>query len=140
VRRSTALAGDVAITEMLPHRPPFLLVDRVLVVEAGARAVSLKCLTSDDSVVGGVGHLPSILLAEVMVQTAGIAAAKQGAPTPGMVARIDRFRSRGDVLAGRRLITGAKVVRRFGPDVMVRAVVHADGQRWAAAEIVLHLG
>jgi hypothetical protein len=37
-------------------------------------------------------------------------------------------------------MTAATVVRRFGPDVMVRAVVHADGQRWAAAELVLHLG
>ena len=138
--RSTALTGEVAVTDMLPHRPPFLLVDRVLVVEAGARAVSLKCVTNGDSVVFGVGYLPSLLLVEIMAQTAGIAAAKQGAPMRGMVARIDRFRSRGDVLAGRRLITAATIVRRFGRDVMVRAIVHADGQRWAAAEIVLHVG
>jgi len=140
VTRSTAVTGEVAVTDMLPHRHPFLLIDRVLVVEAGARAVSLKCVTTGDSVVIDLGHLPSILLAEVMAQTAGIAAAKHGVPTRGMVATIDRFRSRGDVPAGRRLMTAATVVRRFGPHVMVRAVVHADGQRWAAAEIVLHLG
>jgi len=64
------------ILEHLPHRYPFLLVDRVLEVEAGKRIVALKNVTINEPYfVGHFPHLPvmpGVLQIEAMAQAAGI--------------------------------------------------------------------
>ena len=64
------------ILEKLPHRYPFLLVDRVLEIEAGKRIVALKNVTINEPFF--VGHFPSrpvmpgVLLLEAMAQAAAL--------------------------------------------------------------------
>ena len=64
------------ILEKLPHRYPFLLVDRVLEIEAGKRIVALKNVTINEPLF--VGHFPSrpvmpgVLLLEAMAQAAAL--------------------------------------------------------------------
>jgi 3-hydroxyacyl-[acyl-carrier-protein] dehydratase len=122
-----------ALLARLPHRPPFLLLDRVLACDAGSSAVAVKNLSAGDPWMQP-GGWPAVLLAEVMAQTAGLAAGGTGA---AVVARLDRFRCHGRVLSGDRLIAAARVVRRFGATALVRALVRCNGRRCAAAEIVL---
>jgi 3-hydroxyacyl-[acyl-carrier-protein] dehydratase len=68
----------VQIMEILPHRYPFLLVDRVLEVEQGKRIVALKNVTMNEPFFQGhfPGHpvMPGVLIIEAMAQVAAIMA------------------------------------------------------------------
>ena len=77
----TTKTGDVQlditrIMEMIPHRYPFLLVDRVVDIVAGTSAVGIKCVTINEPFFQG--HFPShpvmpgVLMIEAMAQTAGV--------------------------------------------------------------------
>lgn len=123
-----------------PHRFPFQFVDRVLALEPGRWAVSVKHIGWDEGSVDYGVEMPRVLLAEVMAQAAGLAAASAAEPSQAAtLARIDRFRCRA-VSAGESLLVTARVVRRFGANVIARASVRVDGRPRAAAELVLHLG
>ncbi len=65
-----------AILDLLPHRYPFLLVDRVLEIESGKRIVALKNVTINEPFfVGHFPHLPvmpGVLQIEALAQAAGI--------------------------------------------------------------------
>jgi 3-hydroxyacyl-[acyl-carrier-protein] dehydratase len=64
------------ISKILPHRYPFLLVDRVVEFEAGKRAVGIKCVTANEPQF--TGHfpdrpiMPGVLMIEAMAQLGGI--------------------------------------------------------------------
>jgi beta-hydroxyacyl-ACP dehydratase FabZ len=64
------------ILNFLPHRYPFLLVDRVLEMEKGKRIVGLKNVTYNEPFFQGhfpkLKVMPGVLIVEAMVQTAGI--------------------------------------------------------------------
>lgn len=66
------------IMKILPHRHPFLLVDRVLELEIGKRIVALKNVTINEPFFPGhfPGHpvMPGVLIVEAMAQVAGILA------------------------------------------------------------------
>ena len=124
----------------LPHRYPFLLIDRIVEVVPGDRAVALKCLTRGDPLLGADGVLPSVLLAEAMAQCAGVAALVGDTGGTAVLASIDRFRTRGSVGAGDLLFVTARVLRRFAGMVKVRAVVRVTGRPRAACDLVMQLG
>lgn len=125
--------------ERLPHRPPFLLLDRIVVLEPGRRAVASKTVSHADPFVDGRGRWPQALLAEMLAQVAGLAA---GGDDGGVafVARLDRFRCRGTAAAGDVLVATARVVRRFGAGALVRGTVRAGSRRCAAGEVALRFG
>lgn len=64
------------IMEMLPHRYPILLIDRILEIEPGERAVALKNVTFNEPHFQGhfPGHpvMPGVLIVEAMAQTATV--------------------------------------------------------------------
>jgi 3-hydroxyacyl-[acyl-carrier-protein] dehydratase len=71
----TILSND-QIAKILPHRYPFLLVDRVVEFEPGKRAVGIKCITANEPQF--TGHfpdrpiMPGVLMVEAMAQLGGI--------------------------------------------------------------------
>lgn len=66
------------IMEILPHRPPFLLVDRITECEPGVKATGVKCVTMNEPFF--VGHfpgnpiMPGVLILEALAQTGAVAA------------------------------------------------------------------
>ena len=129
------------VTAALPHRYPFLMVDRVLALEPGCWAAAVKNVTSDDPFLDQTGRWPSVLLVEAMAQAAGMASAAAGhAATAGVLAAVNRFRCGRAVVAGDRLLVVTRITRRFGSLVQARAVVRAGNARCGAAELVLRVG
>lgn len=132
-------AAERDLARRLPHAYPFRLLDRAVMLEPGRWALGMKNLTRDDPLVDAEGAFAPVLLAEAMAQTAGLAAsdASEGM-SPAVLAHIDRFRCHLPIVAGDRLLVAARVVRRFGATVKVRASVKVAGRFRAAAELVLH--
>eukprot|EP01031_Cornospumella_fuschlensis_P032390 gene32390-39168_t len=71
-----AIFSNEQIAKILPHRYPFLLVDRVVEFEAGKRAVGIKCVTANEPQF--TGHfpdrpiMPGVLMIEAMAQLGGV--------------------------------------------------------------------
>lgn len=97
------------IMDLLPHRYPFLLVDRVLEWEPGVRIVGLKNVTINEPFFVGhfPGHpiMPGVLIVEAMAQAGGILAMKAlgGGKKLAYFAGIDRCRFRRQVVPGDQL-------------------------------------
>jgi 3-hydroxyacyl-[acyl-carrier-protein] dehydratase len=64
------------IREMIPHRYPFLMIDRVIDMVPGVRAIGIKCVTvNEPHFQGHFPHravMPGVLIIEAMAQTAGV--------------------------------------------------------------------
>lgn len=75
-KATQTIMSNEQIAKILPHRYPFLLVDRVVEFEAGKRAVGIKCITANEPQF--TGHFPSrpimpgVLMIEAMAQLGGI--------------------------------------------------------------------
>lgn len=104
----------------LPHRYPFLLLDRVIAWEKGLSLTALKNVTINESFF--VGHfpqrpvMPGVLILEAMAQAGAVLAYKSSASTPGHAdlyyfAGIDNARFRRVVQPGDQLRLEVKVLR-----------------------------
>jgi 3-hydroxyacyl-[acyl-carrier-protein] dehydratase len=114
----------------LPHRHPFLLLDRILSLETGVSAVARQRLANTAS-----GH-SQFLLVEAIAQLGGIAAAREEGGG-GILAAIDRAEFHGVPTAGGTLDISVRVVKSFGPLHLVEGEVSADGKILATATVTL---
>ncbi len=68
------------IKALIPHRYPFLLVDKVVELEAGKRAVGIKNVTANEEFFNGhfpsYAVMPGVLIVESLAQVAGLTVAK----------------------------------------------------------------
>lgn len=128
------ILGPDEIRALLPHRPPLLLVDRVLALQAGVSAEAEHDVRADAFWV--VGHfpgepiLPGVLIAEAMAQTAAIAALSAESEGQGAVYLVgyDKLRFRRPVRPGDTLRMRAEHVetRRRMATFTVEAFVGDD--------------
>ncbi len=132
--------NDERTSVPLPHRYPFLLIDRVAHVRPALEAAAIKNLARSDPLLDADGRLPGVLLAEAIAQCAGLAILGMRPDSGAVLARIDRFRTtRAAVGAGDQMRITARVHRIFGATVKVRGVVRVAGRIRAAAELVLQI-
>ena len=112
----------LAIQALLPHRYPFLLVDRVVELDVAKRIVGIKNVTANEQFFQGhfPGRpiMPGVLLLEVMAQVGGVLARKtaegKGRPTVFLTG-IEKAKFRRPVVPGDQLLVEVKVVRRKDP-------------------------
>ncbi|HHU60455.1 MAG: 3-hydroxyacyl-ACP dehydratase FabZ [Bacillota bacterium] len=102
------------IREMLPHRYPFLLVDRVLEREEGERIVAIKNVTINEPFFQGhypeTPVMPGVLIVEAMAQVGGlIVGGAPGADVIPLLAAIEKVRFREVVKPGDQLVITATV-------------------------------
>ena len=110
------------IMELLPHRYPFLMIDRVEEVDPGVRAVAVKCVTVNEPHFQGhfpaTPIMPGVLICEAFAQTAGIVALSAHEDLAGRTVYLlglDKVRFRKPVRPGDRiLITAEKESERRG--------------------------
>ncbi|MEC4679476.1 MAG: 3-hydroxyacyl-ACP dehydratase FabZ [Nitrospirota bacterium] len=110
------------IQALLPHRYPFLLVDRIIELEEAKRIVGIKNVTANEQFFQGhfPGQpiMPGVLLLEVMAQVGGVLARKtatgKGRPTVFLTG-IEKAKFRRPVVPGDQLHVVVEVVRRKGP-------------------------
>ncbi|MFC5653102.1 3-hydroxyacyl-ACP dehydratase FabZ [Paenibacillus solisilvae] len=108
------------IQEIIPHRPPFLLIDRILEVEVGKRAVGIKNVTMNEPFF--TGHfpqypvMPGVLIVEALAQvgTVAILMVEGNKGKIGFFAGIDNFRFRGQVTPGDTLTLEVEITRLKG--------------------------
>ncbi len=137
-----------AIQRILPHRPPFLLVDRVVEHEQGKRLVAWKSVTMGEPFF--VGHfpgtpvMPGVLVLEAMAQAAALLAllslpSEEVKRKITYLMTIDKARFRRPVVPGDRLELEVEVVRHKGAVWKTQGTARVDGQVAAEAEYLAML-
>ncbi|KAK6156861.1 hypothetical protein DH2020_011109 [Rehmannia glutinosa] len=127
------------IRELLPHRFPFLLVDRLIEYTPGVSAVAIKNVTINDNFFPG--HfperpiMPGVLMVEAMAQVGGLVLLQLEPGQAGAIfffAGIDKLRFRKPVTAGDTLVmrmTLIKLQKRFG-------IAKMEGKAYVGGEVV----
>lgn len=129
------------VMELLPHRYPFLLVDRVLELEKSRRIVALKNVTCNEPFFQGhwPGRpiMPGVLIVEALAQAAGVLIAQQVDPkqNSAVIASIDEVKIRRPVVPGDQLRLNVELVRAKSRTVEVRGVAMIGNQLAAEAKI-----
>lgn len=136
------------IMRILPHRYPFLLVDRILELEMGKRIVGLKNVTINEPFF--VGHfpqlpiMPGVLIVEAMAQVAGILALLSVPEQIGNQAlylmSLDKVRFRRPVVPGDQLILELSLLRAGRKFFRMKGEARVDGHLAAEAEIMAAVG
>ncbi|ONI90741.1 beta-hydroxyacyl-ACP dehydratase [Saccharothrix sp. ALI-22-I] len=136
VGAGTSLSND-RIREILPHRWPFLLLDRVEKVEPGVGAVGVKNVAATEPWFQGhfptAAVLPGVLVIEAMAQLAGVVLALAGAGPIGYLAGVRSMRFRRPVVPGDQLVltadrtAGGRGFSEFKVSARVGGQVVAEG-------------
>ena len=122
------------IMRIIPHRYPFLLVDRITELEPGRRAVGIKAVTANEPQF--TGHfpgrpiMPGVLMVEALAQTTAVAVMTldEYRGKLGLFAGIDDCRFRRMVLPGDTLRLEVTVEKLRGMFGRVRGVATVDGE------------
>jgi 3-hydroxyacyl-[acyl-carrier-protein] dehydratase len=136
-----------AIQALLPHRYPFLFVDRVVELEPMKRLVAIKSVTMNEPFFAGhfPGHpvMPGVLILEALAQAAGLLAknslAQRTDDKVTYLMAIDRARFRRPVVPGDRLELRVEIVRQKGDIWKEKGTALVDGEIAAEAEFMAML-
>ena len=129
------------IQEILPHRYPFLLVDRIIDMEPGKRATGIKCVSANE--MQFLGHfpqkhvMPGVLIIEALAQTGAVALLSEEENKGKIVLfggiKSARFKKR--VVPGDVLELDMEITSRRGTIGVGKAVAKVDGKIAVNAEL-----
>jgi 3-hydroxyacyl-[acyl-carrier-protein] dehydratase len=130
----TTVLGREEIEAILPHRPPFLLIDEVVELEPGERVVARKTVRPDEWYLSGhfPGRpvMPGVLIVEAMAQTGAVAVLSQeeNRGRLALFAGIDDVRFKRIVEPGDELELECTLEAVRGPIGKGKATARVDGQ------------
>jgi len=133
------------IEKLLPHRYPFLLVDRIVELEVNKRVVGVKCVTANEQFFTGhfPGHpvMPGVLILEALAQCSAImalTAVPEDKRKDNVIyfMAIDGARFRKPVVPGDRLELHCEMLRNKGTLVKTKGEARVDGQVVAEGEFM----
>jgi len=137
------LIDAVGILNSIPHRYPFMLVDRVLELEPGRRVVALKNVTFNEPFFQGhfpgAPVMPGVLIIEAMAQAGAVLLLHDMADRNEKLVYftgIDKARFRRPVGPGDQLRFTLEVLKLRRSTCKMRGLAEVDGKRVAEAEIL----
>jgi 3-hydroxyacyl-[acyl-carrier-protein] dehydratase len=139
------------IESLIPHRPPFLWIDRVEELEPGVRCVAVKFIDPENPIFAG--HfpekpiLPGVLLIEAVAQTAGVMlgsaaprTADKSAGGVALLAAVNRFKFFKPVSPGQEVRIETKKLTEAGQLAYIGGTVWVGGHVVANGELSVVLG
>ncbi len=136
------------IEKLLPHRYPFLLVDRIIELEPGKRVVGVKCVSANEPFFPGhfpeMKVMPGVLILEALAQCSALMTlpAIPEAERAGKVIffmAIDGARFRKPVVPGDRLELHCTMLKNKGSIIKAKGEAKVDGQIVAEGEFMAML-
>ena len=136
------------ILGLLPHGYPFLLIDRITVIEPGKRIVGIKNVTYNEPFFPGhfPGRpiMPGVLIVEAMAQTAGVLAFKtipqEGPKKPVLFLGLDNVRFRKPVIPGDQLRLELEITKHRQAIWKFKGRAFVEDQLVAEADLLAMLG
>jgi beta-hydroxyacyl-ACP dehydratase FabZ len=139
------MMGIQEIMDTLPHRYPFLLIDKIVEMEMGKRVVGIKNVTMNEPFFQGhfPGHpiMPGVLILEAMAQTGGVLALKSVPPDQVKskvlyFMSIDKAKFRKPVIPGDQLRFEIDVIKQRSNIMSLKAQALVSGAVVAEAELM----
>ncbi|MCR5747374.1 MAG: 3-hydroxyacyl-ACP dehydratase FabZ [Lachnospiraceae bacterium] len=130
------------IQEIIPHRYPFLLVDKIVELEPGKRAKGIKCVTANE--MQFLGHfpqkhvMPGVLILEALAQTGAIAllTEEENKGKVALFGGIKKAKFRAQVVPGDVLELNCEMVSRKGALGVGKTEAYVDGKLACEAEMM----
>ena len=134
------------IMAVLPHRYPFLLVDRITAGEPGKWAQGRKCVTAGEPFF--CGHfpayhvMPGVLILEALAQVGAVAilSLPENRGKTAYFGAIDKCKFKGKVVPGDKLRLETRIIKRKGPVGVGEAIASVDGRVVVRAELTFMIG
>jgi 3-hydroxyacyl-[acyl-carrier-protein] dehydratase len=137
------ILDSIAIQEILPHRYPFLLIDKVIELEPRVRIVGIKQVTVNEHFFAGhfpgAPVMPGVLQIEALAQAGAILALREFEDRDSKIpffSGIDKARFRRPVVPGDTLTLEVKALRIGSKVQKMHGIATVDGQVTAEAEIL----
>lgn len=138
------------IQRILPHRYPFLLIDRILEIELGKRIVVIKNVTINEGFFQGhfPGYpvMPGVLIIEAMAQAGGVLAFKSSEEKMDISNKliyftgIDRAKFRKPVVPGDQIRFELEVIQERVPYWKLKGTATVDGKKVCEADLMAMVG
>jgi 3-hydroxyacyl-[acyl-carrier-protein] dehydratase len=131
------------IQSILPHRYPFLLVDRIVEVEPGKRGIGIKNLTGKEWCLNGGSAYPPVLLLESLAQVGGIvlgSKAREENPDTrfaGLFAGVSDFQFQRSPVLGEQITLKVELSQSLASIYRFNSEVHVGEEKIAGGQILL---
>ncbi len=141
------------IKEYIPHRYPFLFVDRVISVEGpeegsrqGRKAVAIKNVSVNEPFFNGhfpeMPIMPGVLLIEALAQVGALACFRESdgdVEKKILIAKVNHARFRRPIVPGDQVIMEAEVAKVRGKLITIKAHGTVDGELAVETEVLAHV-
>ncbi|MGI6010733.1 MAG: 3-hydroxyacyl-ACP dehydratase FabZ [Ruminococcus sp.] len=133
--------GIKEIEQIIPHRHPFLLVDRIDELEPGVRAAGIKNVTFREDFFAG--HfpqepvMPGVLVVEALAQVGAVAilSVPENKGKTAFFGGMDKVKFRRKVVPGDTLSLSCEIIKQKGPIGVGKAVAKVNGEMAVSAEM-----
>ena len=134
------------IQKIIPHRYPFLLVDRITDFEPGKWARGIKCVSANE--MQFMGHfpqehvMPGVLIVEALAQVGAVAilSLEENKGKIAYFGGINKCKFKGKIVPGNKVKLETKIIKAKGPMGIGEATASVDGKVVVSAELTFMVG